>query len=137
MHPSRRHLSFNPAVSQASRAVVLDEPGPTVYLSGHVGLTPDGTAVLGGGIAGQARSVFDQLAATLEELGGTLADVVKMTVYLTDMAALEEFSQVRAEVFGTRQPASTSVQVAGLYGGAGLEVEAVAVLHQVAAGGTA
>ncbi len=130
MHPTRRFLPFDPPVSPASRAVVVDQPGPTVYLSGHVGLTPDGTSLLGGGVDEQTRSVFEQLSATLNEVGGSLQDIVTMTVYLTDMSSLGEFSRVREEFLGISQPASTAVQVAGLYGGAGVEVQVVAVLDR-------
>jgi 2-iminobutanoate/2-iminopropanoate deaminase len=111
-------LSISESVSAAG-------PGRFVFVSGRIPLDAAGE-VFDGSYGDQARSVFDQLEEALERAGARLADVVKITVFLTDFAGLAEVNAVRTERFGTLFPASTAVEVSALFGGAKLEIEAVA-----------
>lgn len=73
-----------------------------------------GMVATGDGMQAQARAAFGKIQALLEAAGSSLADVVKMTVYVTDMAMRPEFGKVRAEVFPGDKPCSTLVQVSAL-----------------------
>jgi enamine deaminase RidA (YjgF/YER057c/UK114 family) len=85
-----------------------------------------GTIPAGSTVTEQTRSCFEQIAAALGEHGATLANVVRITTYLTSLDEYDEFSAVRAELFGAEVPASTAVQVAGLLFGGLVEIDAVA-----------
>ena len=108
-----------------SESVSAEGPGRWTYVSGRIPLDADG-AVLDGSYEEQAANVFDQLEAALHRAGARLADVVKITVFLTDLSALAAVNAVRAKRFGTEVPASSAVEVSALYGGARIEIEAVA-----------
>ena len=102
--------------------------GNTVYLAGAIGHNPDGS--LSPDIRVQTRRSFEQLEAVLKEAGGSLDDIVKMTVFITDMRYREGYGEVRAELFKGDAPASTLVQCVALAApGALIEIEAVAVLE--------
>jgi 2-iminobutanoate/2-iminopropanoate deaminase len=89
----------------------------------------DGDLVGPGDFEAQARRTFDNLGRVLAEAGGTFADIVKLTVYLTDMSRLPEYARIKADYVHGQQPASTAVGVAGLaVAGLMIEVEATAVL---------
>ncbi|MDE3077148.1 MAG: RidA family protein [Chloroflexota bacterium] len=102
--------------------------GSTVYLAGAIGHNPDGT--LSPDIRVQTRRAFEQLEAVMKEAGGSLSDVVKTTVFITDMRNREGYGEVRAEFFPGAAPASTLVQCVALaVPGALIEIEGVAVLE--------
>ena len=94
--------------------------------SGQVGLR-DG-ALVGGGVVEEAEQGLANLEALLQSEGATLADVVKTTVFLVDMADFAEMNAVYARAFGEHRPARSTVAVAALPRGARVEIEAVAVL---------
>jgi 2-iminobutanoate/2-iminopropanoate deaminase len=71
----------------------IDAPGSLLVLSGQVPFSPEGR-VVAGGFDPQARQVFENLRAVLERAGGRLDDVVKLTVYLTDMSRLREYGRM-------------------------------------------
>jgi 2-iminobutanoate/2-iminopropanoate deaminase len=101
----------------------------TVYLAGALGSEPDGT--FHPAIQTQTRRAFAKLASVLAEAGGTLQDIVKLTVFLTDMRFREGYGEVRAELFPGPPPASTLVQVVALADPhAIIEIEAIAALAQ-------
>ena len=101
--------------------------GNTVYLAGAIGHNPDGS--LTPDIRVQTRRSLEQLEAVLREAGGTLKDVVKLTVFITDMRYREGYGEVRAEFFPSDAPASTLVQCVALATpGAMIEIEGIAVL---------
>lgn len=108
--------------SQAVRA------GDTVYLSGQIPLDPASQELVGGDIADQVRRVFDNLKAVAEAAGGSLADVVKLNVYLTDLGNFPVVNQVMAEYFSEPYPARAAVGVAALPKGVPVEMDAVLVL---------
>ena len=83
----------------------------------------------GDDVVAQVRQVFANLRAVLDAAGATFADVVKVTVYLTDIADRARINPVRQEIFGATRPASTLVEVSALVTpGAKVEIDAVAVL---------
>jgi 2-iminobutanoate/2-iminopropanoate deaminase len=103
--------------------------GPLLFVSGVVPVDERGDLVGGDDVVEQARAVFRNLGAVLAAGGATLADVVKVSVFLTDVDDRPLINPVRQEVFGTARPASTLVEVSRLaVPGAKIEVEAVAVL---------
>lgn len=96
--------------------------GDFLVVSGQTGAI-DG-ALAPGGLAGQTRQVFANLRAVLAANGASLADVVKTTVFLTDMGDFAAMNAIYAEEFGDTRPARSTVAVAGLPLGAVVEVEA-------------
>jgi 2-iminobutanoate/2-iminopropanoate deaminase len=112
-----------------SESVVTSGPGRWIHVSGMVGFGDDG-AVVDGGVAAETKATFDCIAGILERAGATLSDVVRMSVFMTDLADYGDFSRVRAEVFGDELPASAAVQVAGLLLGARIEIDAVAFVEE-------
>ncbi|MFP6829628.1 MAG: RidA family protein [Gammaproteobacteria bacterium] len=107
--------------SQAIRA------GDTVYLSGQIPLDPQTMELVSGGAEPQIRRVFDNLTAVAEAAGGTLADVAKLTVYLTDLGDFSTVNEVMAEYFTEPYPARAAIGVAQLPKGAAVEMDAVLV----------
>ena len=103
--------------------------GDLLFVSGFVPVDGEGRLVGGDDVAAQARQVFANLAAVLGAAGATFADVVKVTVYLTDIEDRARINPVRQEVFRDTRPASTLVEVSALATpGAKVEIDAVAVL---------
>ena len=103
--------------------------GDLLFVSGVVPVDGDGNLVRADDVVEQTRQVFANLAAVLAAAGATFADVVKVTVYLTDIADRARINPVRQEIFGDVRPASTLVEVSALaVPGAKIEIEAVALL---------
>ncbi|MBO9555967.1 Rid family detoxifying hydrolase [Cellulomonas sp.] len=100
--------------------------GGLLYLSGQTPIDPATGRLVEGDVAAQTRQVFANLDAVLRAAGGTLADVVKVNVYLTSMDDFAAMNQAYAEAFTAPYPARTTVAVAGLPLGARVEIEAVA-----------
>ncbi len=109
-----------------SDAVTVNGPGRWIAVSGQVAFGPDGT--VGGSMEEQAHGCFDHIERILEQLGGTLADVVRITTFVTSLDEYDGFSRARAARFGDAPPASAAVQVAGLLAGAQIEIEATAFI---------
>lgn len=101
--------------------------GNTVYLAGALGNEPDGT--FSPDIRIQTRRAFEKLTTVMREAGGALTDIVKLTVFVTDMRWREGYGEVRAQFFPHDPPASTLVQIVALADPSALiEIEGVAVL---------
>ncbi|HET9764558.1 MAG TPA: RidA family protein [Casimicrobiaceae bacterium] len=109
--------------SQAIRA------GDTVYLSGQIGLDP-ATGQLREGTEAQARQVLDNLRAVASAAGGSLDDIVKLTLLLADMGDFAKVNEIMAAAFTQPYPARATYQVAALPRGARVEIEAVLVLRR-------
>jgi len=109
--------------SQAVRA------GATVYLSGQVGLDPATGHLVEGGLSAQAHRAFRNLAAVAEAAGGSLEDVVKLTLFLTDVSLFSTVNDIMREYFKEPFPARSTVGVGSLPRNALFEVEAVMVLR--------
>ncbi|MGI8421226.1 MAG: RidA family protein [Gaiellaceae bacterium] len=103
--------------------------GELLFVSGCVPVDSEGRLVGGDDVVAQARQVFANVGAILAAAGASFADVVKVTLYLTDIDDRPLINPVRQELFGDTRPASTLVEVSRLaIPGAKLEVEAVALL---------
>ncbi len=107
--------------SQAVRA------GETVYLSGQIPLDPETQELVDGGIDAQIRQVFDNLAAVAEAAGGGLADVVKLTVYLTDLGDFPRVNEIMSQYFDEPYPARAAIGVVALPKAAAVEMDAILV----------
>jgi reactive intermediate/imine deaminase len=114
------------AIGTYSQAVRV---GNTVYLSGQIPLDPQTLEMVQGEMQVQVRRVFENLKAVAEAAGGSLRDVVKLTVFLTDLGHFTVVNQVMAEYFRAPYPARAAVGVAALPRGAAVEVDAILVLE--------
>ncbi len=99
--------------------------GSTVYLSGQIPLSPQTGELVDGDMADQITRVFDNLAAVAAAAGGSLADVVKLNVYLTDLANFPVVSEVMPGYFAEPYPARAVIGVSALPRGAQVEIDAV------------
>src|SRR5688572_11476720 len=98
--------------------------GPTVYLAGQIGLDP-ATMEIVAGVGPQIHRVFQNLQAVAQAAGGSLGDVVKLTVYLTDLANFALVNETMAQYFQPPYPARAAVGVASLPRGAQVEIDAI------------
>ena len=100
-----------------------------LFLAGQVAYEQDGSVAHRGDFKGQARQVFASIKALVESAGGTLANVVKINTYVTDVSQRPAYRAVREEFFGPKGPASTMVEVSALASPDYLiEVEAIAII---------
>ncbi len=114
------------AIGSYSQAVQV---GDTVYLSGQIGLNPK-TMALEPGVPGQIHQVLRNLQAVAQAAGATLDDVVKLNVYLVDLAHFAKVNEIMAQYFAEPFPARAAVGVASLPRGADVEADGVLVLSQ-------
>jgi 2-iminobutanoate/2-iminopropanoate deaminase len=112
--PRRRYIKRPTAQARAYSQAVITEGGRIVWLAGQVAAEDSSGNSLAGDFDGQAREVFARLNRTLEEAGGSLADMVTMTVFITDARYGDRFTELRKETFGDNFPASALITVAGL-----------------------
>lgn len=105
--------------SQAIRA------GDTVYLSGQIPLDPKTMKIVEGDFEAQARRVFDNLRAVCKAAGGDFDRVVRVTVYLTDLANFAKVNEVMSQNFKEPYPARAAIGVASLPRGSLVEIDAV------------
>jgi len=108
--------------SQAARA------GNIVFLSGQIPLVPETMEIVAGDFEARARQVFANLEAVANAAGGTLDDVVKVTVFLTDLGNFAIVNAIMEDFFDTPYPARAAVGVASLPKGADVEADAILVL---------
>lgn len=113
------------AIGTYSQAV---KAGNTIYLSGQIPLVPETMELVGGDIRAQIERVFMNLLAVAEAAGGSLADIVKLNVYMTDLTHFTLVNDIMARFFTEPYPARAVVGVAALPRGAAVEMEAVMVL---------
>jgi reactive intermediate/imine deaminase len=102
--------------------------GGTLYISGQLPITPEGTTLTGESFATQARSAIGNMLAILTAAGGTPDRLVRVTAYIVDVANWPVFNQVYGELLGSAKPARTVVPVPHLHHGVLVEVDAVALL---------
>jgi len=118
---------FDPATY--SQGIKVSQPQAILFLSGQVAYTADGGVAHRGDFKGQARGAFEAIKALVECQGGTLANVVKITTYVTDMRYRVDLAPLREEFFGKKGPASTLVEISALaHPDWMIEIEAVAVI---------
>ena len=102
--------------------------GDAVYVSGQVAMDSDGNVVGEGDMKAQTRQALENVKSVLEVAGSSMGDVVKITVYMTDISLLRDTHEVRAQYFPDPPPASTGIEVSALaFPGLMVEIEAVAV----------
>jgi reactive intermediate/imine deaminase len=114
------------AIGTYSQAVKVDN---TVYISGQIPLDPASMEVVDGGIAAEITRVFDNLKAVAEASGGSLADVVKLNIFLTDLGNFPTVNEIMAQYFFEPYPARAAIGVAALPKGVGVEMDAVLVIE--------
>jgi reactive intermediate/imine deaminase len=114
------------AIGTYSQAVKVDQ---TVYISGQIPLDPTSMEIVEGGIDAQITRVFDNLTAVSEAAGGGLKDVVKLTIYLTDLSNFPVVNEIMAKYFNEPYPARAAVEVSALPKGVGVEMDAILVLE--------
>ena len=118
---------FDPATY--SQGIKVSQAQTILFLSGQVAYTADGGVACRGDFKGQARGAYEAIKALVESQGGTMASIVKITTYVTDMAYRLDLAPVREEFFGKKGPASTLVEISALaHPDWMIEVEAIAVI---------
>ena len=124
----RRPITTNEAPAAIGPYSQAIRVGETVYLSGQIPLDPATQEVVGEAFGAQARRVFDNLAAVARAAGGSLNDVVRLTVYLTDLARFAEVNEIMVEYFAEPYPARAAIGVSALPRGVQVEIDAIIVL---------
>lgn len=114
------------AIGTYSQAVKVDN---TVYISGQIPLDPASMEVVAGGTEAQITRVFDNLSAVAEAAGGNLGDVVKLTIFLTDLGCFPTVNEIMARYFSEPYPARAAIEVSALPKGVEVEMDAVLVLE--------
>jgi len=100
--------------------------GGTLYISGQIALSPNTNELISGSIADEAKQVLENLDAILKEAGYSFSDVVKTTIFLTDMASFSTVNEVYATYFTENAPARETVAVKGLPKGVNVEISLIA-----------
>ncbi|MEW6038054.1 MAG: RidA family protein [Pseudomonadota bacterium] len=115
------------AIGTYSQAIRV---GNTVYLSGQIPLDPATMTLVDDSMEVQIRQVFDNLSAVAEAAGGTLGDIVKLNVFLTDLGHFPLVNEIMGNYFSEPYPARAAIGVAALPRGAGVEMDAVLMLPE-------
>lgn len=124
-------------IIQTSEIAPIDAPfsqgttnGHIVFTAGQIAHAPDGEYLTEESIGVQTTQTLENLQAILQEAGGSLADALKITVYLSDIEDYEEMNESYEEFFDDEPPARTAIEVAALPFGAGVEMEAIAAIER-------
>lgn len=126
MHKEKVHTEKAPqAIGPYSQAI---RHGNTVYLSGQIPLDPTTMNLKNQDISAEVTQVLSNLQAVTTAAGGTLSDIVKLTIYLTDLVHFPIVNEIMSRFFTTPYPARTTIQVSALPKGACVEVDAIMVL---------
>ncbi len=126
MNKTPIHTNDAPAaIGTYSQAI---KSGNFVFLSGQIPLDPSTMEIVAGNFEARARRVFENLKAVAEAAGGTLGQIVKLTIYLTDLDNFATVNAVMAEYFDEPYPARAALGVASLPKGADVEAEAILAL---------
>ena len=115
------------AIGTYSQAV---ESGPWLFLSGQIPLVPETMLQVDGYIAEQTRQVFKNLSAVCQAAGGQLSDVVKLTVYLTDLGNFQVVNEVMSSFFDAPYPARAAVEVSALPKGVDIEIDGIMFIQR-------
>ena len=127
--PMRQEIRVAGQMEPISHYTDAVAAGDLVFVSGVVPVDAEGRLVGGGDVVAQARKVFESMGEVLRAAGCGFEDVVKVTIFLTDVDDRSKINPVRQEAFGETRPASTLVEISRLaIPGAKIEVEAVAAL---------
>jgi len=115
------------AVGPYAQAIAIPQ-GRIVFLSGQIGLEPATGELVSENFEGQVRQAFANMLAVIEAAGGTLASIVKLTLYLTDLSKFANVNAIMTELIPQPFPARSTLGVASLPKGAQFEVEAIIVV---------
>ncbi|GLQ33011.1 RidA family protein [Litoribrevibacter albus] len=110
------------AIGTYSQAVKV---GTTVYLSGQIPLIPETMELVDSGIEDQIEQVFKNLTAVAEAAGGTLQDMVKLNIFLTDLGNFAKVNEIMAKHFVEPYPARAAIEISALPKGAGVEMDGI------------
>lgn len=113
------------AIGTYSQAILV---GNTLYLSGQIGLDPYSMELVEG-IEAQIRRVFDNLKAVCEAAGGSLADIAKLNIFMTDLSHFQLVNQIMGEYFAQPYPARAALGVASLPKGALVEMDGIVIIN--------
>lgn len=116
------------AIGTYSQAVKVSN---TVYLSGQIPLIPATMEVIEGGFAEQAEQVFKNLVAVCEAAGGTINDMVKVNIFMTDLSNFATVNEVMSQYFTQPFPARAAIEVAGLPKGVAIEIDGIMEIPNV------
>ena len=114
------------AIGTYSQAILV---GNTLYLSGQIGLDPYSMELVEG-IEAQIRRVFDNLKVVCDAAGGTLADIAKLNIFLTDLSNFQLVNQIMGEYFAQPYPARAALGVASLPKNALVEMDGIVIINQ-------
>jgi enamine deaminase RidA (YjgF/YER057c/UK114 family) len=118
---------FDPATY--SQGIKVTNAQTILFLSGQVAYTPDGGVAHRGDFKAQARGAYEAIEALVKSQGGTLANIIKITTYVTNMHYRVDLAPIREEFFGKKGPASTLVEIRSLaHPDWMIEIEAIAVV---------
>ncbi len=113
------------AIGPYSQAICTET---MIYTAGQTGLDPATGELVAGGVEAQTRQVLTNLKHVIEAAGSSVGNVIKTTVFLTDMSDFPKMNAIYAEFFGENPPARSTVAVAGLPKGGVVEIEAVVLV---------
>ena len=113
------------AIGPYSQAVKVDS---TVYISGQIPLDPASMEIVSGGIEAQITRVFDNLTAVSEAAGGSLKDIVKLNIFLTDLSNFPIVNEIMAKYCAQPYPARAAIEVSALPKGSEVEMDAILAL---------
>ena len=113
------------AIGTYSQAIKVNN---TVYLSGQIPLDPKTMTVVDGDIAAEIEQVFKNLTAVCEEAGGTLQDIVKLNIFLTDLGNFATVNEIMARYFEEPYPARAAIGIKELPKGVGVEMDGIMVI---------
>jgi len=127
MQKSIVHTNLAPAAVGPYSQAVATTGSKTIYLSGQIGLIPASGELVTESFEAQVKQAFQNMTAVVQAAGADLNDIVKLTLYLTDLSKFSEVNQIMAKVIPEPFPARSTVEVSGLPKGADFEVEAIVV----------
>jgi 2-iminobutanoate/2-iminopropanoate deaminase len=126
--PDRQKIETDAAPAAIGPYSQAIRTGDLLFCSGQIPLDPGSGEIVKDDVVGQARRCLENLVAVCEAAGTTLANAVRVTVYLAEMSDFERVNEVYAEFFGGDAPARVAVQAAGLPRGADIEIDAIVAL---------
>lgn len=116
-------------INPGARFSEIVKVGNMLYLSGKIGSVP-GQGLVEGGIQAETRQTLESIKATLEQNNSSMSQVVKVTVFLADIAEFGQMNEVYTTFFTENPPARSTVAVSGLAAGARIEIECIAVVNK-------
>ncbi len=123
-----RRAILSPGIKSVGPYSPAIRAGDFLFISGQIPLDPAGKGLLQGPMEAQTRLCLEQIREILAAAGGTMDDLVKVTIYLTDMGDFEAVNRAYSAYFGAEPPARACLGVAALPKGARIEIEAIAYL---------